>query len=47
MERRVELIREWTGGESIASLAEVYGVARKYHLQMDRAACRRRSGLGF
>jgi transposase InsO family protein len=29
MERRVELIREWTGGESIASLAEVYGVARK------------------
>lgn len=29
MERRVELIREVTGGGSIASLAEIYGVARK------------------
>src|SRR5271169_1199585 len=29
MERRVELIREFTDGESIASLAEMYGVARK------------------
>jgi putative transposase len=29
MERRVELIREWNGGESIASLAGIYGVARK------------------
>jgi putative transposase len=29
MERRVELIRELAGGESIASLAEIYGVARK------------------
>ena len=29
MERRVELIREWNGGESIASLAGMYGVARK------------------
>jgi putative transposase len=29
MERRVELIREFAGGESIASLAGIYGVARK------------------
>jgi putative transposase len=29
MEQRVELIREFAGGESIASLAEIYGVARK------------------
>jgi putative transposase len=29
MEQRVELIREWKGGESIQALAEMYGVARK------------------
>jgi transposase InsO family protein len=29
MDQRVELIREWKDGESIAALAEAYGVARK------------------
>src|ERR1700720_3080913 len=29
MELRVELIRQWKEGESIAALAEMYGVARK------------------
>jgi transposase InsO family protein len=29
MEQRIELIREWKGGESIAALAEMYRVSRK------------------
>jgi len=29
MQQRVELIRQWQEGESIAALAELYGVARK------------------
>src|SRR5256885_7702531 len=29
MDQRVELLREWNEGESIAALAELYGVSRK------------------
>src|ERR1700685_3079581 len=46
MERRVELIREWNGGESIASLAGIYGVARKtIYKWIDRHSAEGTAGL--
>ena len=29
MDQRVEVIREWNDGESVAALADIYGIARK------------------
>jgi putative transposase len=46
MERRVELIREWNGGESIVSLAETYGVSRKtIYKWIERHAAEGTAGL--
>ena len=46
MEQRVELIREWNGGESIASLAEIYGIARKtIYKWIERHAAEGTAGL--
>jgi putative transposase len=46
MDQRVELIREWTDGESIAALAEAYGVARKtVYKWIERHAAEGAAGL--